>query len=82
MDNEFWDEDQTRVLSDRVVTTRKTHECSECRRPMPPGTRAYRVALINDGGDFEAFVCHFGICPSDEWMFSPKADSIPDGLEW
>ena len=62
------------VLSSKIVTTRKPHECVACTRIIPKGRSMIR-STVKDGGElytnYECSACNalismgIGVCPDD-----------------
>lgn len=72
---QYWYERQEeelyyRELSKRHVVTRKPHNCALCKKELPIGSSATKLAFIGEDG-FEAVYTHDGMfCPED-WHNGP-----------
>lgn len=57
IDQDEWDDDGYRLLKSKWVTALKEHTCVDCKLPILPGTRYYRVCYVF-GGKFYSEAAH------------------------
>lgn len=69
-----------RILSDKMVTARKEHTCSECLSPVHPGKRyRYHVGVYN--GDLNHYRFCFDCCAAMAQAFDVRDDADSHPME-
>lgn len=63
------------VLKNKVVTTRKTHQCFSCFRKFPEGSKMHYYAGIYEGGFSSVYACSTCV----EIMRMHTEDGYPEG---
>lgn len=57
------------VLKNKVVTTRKEHQCFGCNEIYPPGTKMEYTVSVDQGDFLTAYWCLICIAVMYEWHY-------------
>lgn len=69
------------LLSDKMVKTRKEHQCHGCLEIFTPGTEMNRQGVVCDGQAFSIYMCHTCLDFCDDHPEELPDDAWEDGYE-